>query len=342
MGARLEMARSLTAPLRPYVQGQQVVLVGAAALPAPLVRDPERVYVAVNGGISSVPPGPVIWQVNARPGRGPGGYEQHHTVMVRQGASREVAFLILHLIGGEAGEGQCLQRLSAQGTVSLGGHVTIHRDAWDAIEQATGARSAEVNLTASSSGIRCLSVVLLAGAARVELVGFSWDKSYNYASPAFARKTRGHVRIDQVVLSNLCRVHGARIQHSLDLPARLTQEDVRMARQAGENPFLTAKGKKLDQQWVRATALGYYKGVRYRPGQTLTLRKPEHFKPSWMEAITAPEEMREVSAAEASRQQERAMPLSLAGRQPKLAPNAADVLPDDETIPTGDRQVLAR
>ena len=342
MGARLEMARRLTGQVSPYVQGRDVVLVGAAALDSPLGCDPSKVYVAVNGGISSVPEGPVIWQVNARPGSGPGGYESHHTAMLRQGAGRAVDFLILHVIGGDAGEGRCLARLSAQGTVSLGGHVAMGREAWDAIEMASGARSAEARLTASSSGVRCLSVLLLAGAASVELVGFSWDQSYNYASPAITRKTRGHVRIDRIVLSNLCRRHAARIRHSLALPDRLTQEDVRMARQTHDNPFLTTKGKKLEQCWVRATALGFYKSRRFRPGQTFVLVKPAHFKPSWMEAITAPEEMRAVTAAEAQRQREDAIPLSLAGRQPKLAPNAADVLPEtSEGTPTGDRQVLA-
>lgn len=204
--------------------GRSVSVLGAARLTtdADLLGDDDYV-VAVNGGISSVVGAPDVWVVNSRSAQfqqwGPSRVRLA-TLMLRQGSRRQVPEVVF-LAREQEAPAVTLQILRQQGT-AVGHWTTILQADRRYLEHDAGARLDPQAKDALSAGVTAAALCLLAGAAEVRLLGFSWAPGYAYL-PGERIDARGHVRADQTALVLLHRRYGTRLQHRLTIPPAIEQ-----------------------------------------------------------------------------------------------------------------------
>lgn len=212
-------------------EGRRVVVLGSAPLEREffqfrpsVTNDPDdgELLVAVNGGISSAA-APIhvdVWFLNSRSSAfqswGPNRIALTN-LMIRQGAGRDVGLVVFYAREEEAPivTRRILEKQGTQWREDL----ALSETERHALETISGARTSELTRHALSAGMASAAIALMAGAAHVRLIGFSWQAGYHY-SPADARvRDRGHVYGDQVALRQLSARYGTRLEHSLTLPA---------------------------------------------------------------------------------------------------------------------------
>jgi hypothetical protein len=210
--------------LHRQLAGKSVSVLGSARLgaDAELLGDDDYV-VAVNGGISSVVGNPDVWVVNSRSAQfqqwGPTRVRLA-TLMLRQGAQKAVPEVVF-LAREQEAPPVTLQILRQQGT-TVGHWTSISQTDRRYLEYDAGARLDPQAKDALSAGTTAAALCLLAGAAEVRLLGFSWSPGYAYL-PGERIDARGHVRADQTALALLRRRYGTRLQHLLTIPPAIEQ-----------------------------------------------------------------------------------------------------------------------
>jgi hypothetical protein len=217
---RSEPAQRALEGLALTLAGEPVTVLGAAPLGKDDPLSVEGRLLAVNGGISSVAGDPDVWVVNSRSSQfeqwGPS-RRRLARLMLKQGAGKRIPFALFLAREPEA-PGYTLDILRSQGT-------TVER--WDMLtqidrrllEHQSGVRDDENAKGALSAGVTAAAFALLAGAAEVRLLGFSWAPGYAYL-PGERIDARGHVPADMRGLKLLQARYGTRLQHSLPIPER--------------------------------------------------------------------------------------------------------------------------
>ena len=205
--------------LRAALATSPVTVLGAAPLAkgAPLFVDGR--VVAVNGGISSVKGNPDVWVVNSRSSQfeqwGPSRRRLAH-LMLKQGAGKTIPLAIFLAREPEAPR-TTLGILSTYGTRIEQWHMLTQLDR-RLLELESGARGDKNAKDAMSAGVTATAFALLAEAAAVRLLGFSWNPGYAYL-PGERIDARGHVPADQAALRRLEARYGTRLQHDLFIPS---------------------------------------------------------------------------------------------------------------------------
>jgi hypothetical protein len=216
--------------LEARLSGDPVTVLGAA----PLSRhDPPFVdgrLLAVNGGIASVKGNPDVWVVNSRSSQ----FEQWGPtrrrlarLMLQQAAGKTIPLAVFLAREPEAPR-YTLDILRSQGTTVQAWHMLTQLDR-RLLELQSGARDDKNAKDAMSAGVTGAAFALLAGAAEVRLLGFSWSPGYAYL-PGERIDARGHVPADQAALRRLEARYGTRLQHSLAIPGRAREQSLAQAR----------------------------------------------------------------------------------------------------------------
>ena len=223
MAQRSDPAQRALEALALALAGEPVTVLGAAPLGQHDPVSVEGKLVAVNGGISSVRGDPDVWVVNSRSSQfeqwGPSRRRLAH-LMLKQGAGKVIP-LALFLAREPEAPKTTLGLLRTYGTHVMQWHMLTQLDR-RLLEAQSGVRSDKNAKDALSAGITAAAFALLAGAAEVRLLGFSWDPGYAYL-PGERIDARGHVPADMRGLTLLQTRYGTRLQHSLPIPARARQ-----------------------------------------------------------------------------------------------------------------------
>lgn len=200
--------------------GEPVTVLGAAPLGKDDPATVEGRLVAVNGGISSVRGNPDVWVVNSRSSQfeqwGPSRRRLAH-LMLKQGAGKAIPLAVFLAREPEAPK-TTLALLSGYGTHVMAWHMLTQIDR-RLLEAQSGVRTDKHAKDALSAGVTAAAFALLAGAAEVRLLGFSWNPGYAYL-PGERIDARGHVPADMRGLTLLQARYGTRLRHSLHLPDR--------------------------------------------------------------------------------------------------------------------------
>lgn len=297
------------------LENRKVVVIGSAPLSANPAVAGDEVIIAVNGGISSYPHCD-IWVVNARGTMQEWGPQMRALSlrMLAQGADRAIQVALLLTKGDNALE-LTLARLKKQRTRCTLGYREIPNDMRRSIEAQAGGRDLTMAKHALSAGLFAVCYAFWAGAARVRMVGFSWEPGYAYA-PDTQIKVRGHSAGDKQALVRLQQKYGERLVTSLLKESPMASKNARKrtsggaatkprratsqltpaaerARKTEQRKVATAAAvpKKADPLTVRATELTYYNNKRRKPGETFQLRQATDFRESCMERVdpNAPE-----------------------------------------------------
>ncbi len=313
----------MTAPeqLAAVVKGRACVVVGAAPLAAPFNQG-DVVVVGVNGGISSTVRCDV-WVVNARSANDAtvGGRKGRlHRLMVEQAAGRDVPLAVF--LTKDERAGPHLRQVLARQQTRVGTVLELAQPERVGLETAAGARDGSLEKHALSAGLSATALCLLAGAASVRLVGFSWTPGYAYAPKDPAVTARGHEHGDKVALRLLEARYGAQLVHSLSLPNKESRP-MPTPKAAAAPPAPAAKPIK-----VRATKVTNYGNLRRRPGDVFMLRDAKHFRGSYMELVSASTPVGRPAPSKTAPVD----PRPLAARPPRLQANAADPVVDDDTV----------
>ena len=322
--------------LRAAIAGRRVVVLGSAPLDAPLELAGDDVAIPVNGGVSSVPAGRLVdvWVLNSRSDVHTWGGPRRRlgNAMLAQGANRDVAIAVL-LTRDDDSEAATLKALQLHRT-RLRQAVTLSRPERTDLEKRSGARQPAHTKQALSLGLFTVGMCLELGAAHVRLAGFSWQAGYAYLPNDRAVTDRGHVHADQIALAHLVARHGERIEHALEIPARIMTKAQKEIEAMPRNTTRVQAGSSTEPvkaRKVRATEMTFYGGARRREGEVFVLRSPSHFKAKCMEDV--PDDT-PVGPAPAEG-------LKPAGtRIPSLKPNAADPVDDGAGDNKGDDAVL--
>jgi hypothetical protein len=309
----------------PVAQRRCVVL-GSAPLAAPLVVAEDELVVAVAGGIASAARCD-IWVLNARTRTDAtiaGAKGRLHRLMLAQGTGRTVD-LVVFLSKGDGAVEHTLARLLDQG-MTIGRWLGVNQATRHAIETRSGARTPDLTKHALSAGLFAAAGCLEARARAVRLEGCSWHGGYAYAPGLTV--SRGHVHGDKRALQGLTARYGAAFTQALFTPSH-TQGDAHMAK---KQPSRSAAPAGHARVKVRATKLLQYDLQRKRPGDVFLLRSPADFKASCMERVSDATPTHTTSPAEAARTAHAAI---AAGKSPRLQPNAADLVDDDQAAGDG-------
>jgi hypothetical protein len=200
--------------------GLPVTVLGAAPLAKDAPAYVESKVLAVNGGISSVKGNPDVWVVNSRSSQfdqwGPARRRLAH-LMLKQGAGKRIPLAVFLAREPEAPR-TTLDILRQYGTTVERWAMLTQIDR-RILEAQSGARPHKDTKDAMSAGVTAAAFALLAGAAEVRLLGFSWNPGYAYL-PGERIDARGHVPADQAALRYLQARYGTRLQHSLFVPSR--------------------------------------------------------------------------------------------------------------------------
>jgi hypothetical protein len=260
------------------------IVVGSAPCP-PITPKDERVYVAANGGICSTPRCDV-WVLNARDTNDARDHPLY-PLMVKQGAGKHVGLLVLFTWGGHGDPvAETLKRLTQQGT-TWESYVEINHATRVEIEAKSGGRGGKMGKHALSCGLTAACLCFWAGAASVELCGFSFQNpAYAYATPR-PITTRGHIPGDKEAIRRLATIYGSKFTHRLRLNDHvgMTEAEQAALRKAFMSPRKStpvhpdpppAYDGPLPRT-VRATQDVWYGLGRRREGDVFRLANPSDF-----------------------------------------------------------------
>lgn len=198
--------------LRPFLEHRACVVVGSAPLPTPYaeVQHADECVIAVNGGISSLPPDRVadVWFVGSKLSDGNAlQYRPMHALMLEQARKRTVGHIVLLRPPDRATEAFTLAQLDK---------LKCRYGSWSCFDKPLK-RHLEGELCGRvddkqpcSSGILATACALSCGAASVRLVGFSLKPGYAYLPNERNPPTwwRDHVHSDARALNILRARYG--------------------------------------------------------------------------------------------------------------------------------------
>jgi hypothetical protein len=330
--------------------GKLCLVVGAAPLAEPLEL-PTGVpiaVVAVNGGISSVPSFEVdVWVVNSRAAAWEHwGAERLRlaNLMLAQGRGKH-ADLVVFLAREDEAPAITATHLRKQGT-TWDHAIALSRSERHELEVDAGGRTRAMEKHALSAGLTAVSMCLLAGAAHVRLVGFSWTPGYQYAPGDRAVESRGHEAGDKAALRSLEARYGTVLEHNLFPDRETPMADKTQAAQppkggtppaAASSPAPAVKPAKPGPGFkVRATKMVWYDNARRREGDVFLLRSASDFKRKCMARVDDRTPVKAQRASDVIRQRDAEHAARSAGSRggamPALAANAADFV---DTVGTG-------
>ena len=198
--------------------GRPVTVIGAAPLAPGDVPLDASAHVAVNGGIASTAAADV-WIVNSRirpASHWPPERRRLNDLMLRQGAGRRVPLAIL-LAKQPNAPPTTIKFFAEQGT-AVAAWLAMTSPDRRALEMQAGARDNGTGSATISAGVTAAALALLAGAAPVRLIGFSWEAGYAYLpGERFDPAYRGHVAEDRRALGLLAARYGHALEHALAL-----------------------------------------------------------------------------------------------------------------------------
>jgi hypothetical protein len=323
---------------------KRCIVVGAAPIQTLFSVSPGDVVVAVNGGISSCPPGPVdVWVVNSRSGAWQSwGAERLRlaNLMLAQARGRHVR-LIVFLAREDEAPAVTTTHLRAQGTTWDDAIALVQTERHE-LEQLAGARTPDMTAHALSAGMTAAAICFAAGAAHVRLVGFSWSAGYQYAPGDRAVTTRGHEGGDRQALPLLDARYGTRFEHSeFSLPDRdrsmstvqkVVEKAIDKALTKAQSPTPQTNPPKPEPGFkvrVKPGHTVWYGNQRWRENAVFMLRNGRHFKAKAMERVAESAKVTRVRASDVGRQRDMELAQQVSGgrvRVQTLKPNAVDLV----------------
>jgi hypothetical protein len=331
------MTKGTVERLQRAFEGRRVVVLGSAPLEQPFAFRPSvtgdpgdgELLVAVNGGISSSPAPALVdaWFCNSRSAAYQSWGAQRialSNLMLSQGRGRQVGLMVFYAREDEA-PAVTRQILAKQGTHWYD-ELALSWTERHALETASGARTAALERHALSAGVTTAAIVLLAGAAHVRLVGFSWKAGYEYSPNDKRVRDRGHVAGDKVGLRQLGARYGARLEHSLSPPrAQESPMPPQTTPPAPAKPAAAAPTKPARPRpyFVRALKPLQFGHLRRAKDEVFQIPGDHAFRKNQMEKVPNGTPVGTGKSDEQLKAEKLA--LAVAGRLPELQPNGADL-----------------